>query len=504
NGWVAFGPGSVPDAALSFEVRASTAALEHLYREDLWSPPPGAAREWREPLRMAWAPAAWDAFDRLFRSFGVFDPAPAAHQQSHWNTWGNFRNKQYDLRFIADRAANFGAAVLVIDDGWESYTSSGVHHPARFPRFFEDLKYARSKGLAIGLWEACGWVADPQAAGLSDRDLVLGKDGRPRRATWNMAVNSLGTAKFCLDLSSPRSREFLRRRTAQMMRAYAPVLLKLDFGYGLPGPDVGAPRDPALRGERLAFELLRTIRDAAREVDPKVAVQYYGIHPLMRAVTDVVALDDLGDAGGYEAEAHGQWSVWSALAAAQGVAVMASSGYDWAADAEILLNTAVIGSPGSVLPVPAPPDAVPARRAVARWHRRTTGWRPLWLNSEKGSIGHEPRVRCWGRLEGPDRLTAVALREEHPEGAAAAPLRGMKWRGRWALISQDEQDIFHTRLLACIPFGSGWLELPVAARPAQVTVAYGDREAPLAGWTFRDGRLRFRAPVGALGVLIRR
>ena len=117
-----------------------------------------------------------------------------------------------------------------------------------------------------------------------------------------------------------------------MMRAFNPQLLKLDFGYGLPGPDVSAPRNPEFRGERLPYEFdVRIIVDAAREVKPDVTIQYYGIHPLMRPVTDVVALDDLGDAGGYEGEAHGEWSIWSALAAAQGSAIMASSGYDWKA-----------------------------------------------------------------------------------------------------------------------------------------------------------------------------
>jgi hypothetical protein len=512
-GWLAVGPGAIPDAALILEIRASTAALHHLYREDLWGAPRGAQREWREPLRMAWAATAWDSFDKLFRSFEISKPATPEAQRSQWNSWGNFRNKQYDLRAIADAAAGFGVSTLVIDGGWESSTSSGTHDIARFPRFLDDLSYARAKGLAIGLWQSCGWVSDLEQAGLGAADLLLGEDGRPRRATWNMAADSGKSAKYCLDPSSPRTRDFLRRRTLRMMRDYTPDLIKLDFGYGLPGPDVSAPRDPALRGERLSVELMRIIRDAAREVNPRVAIQYYGIHPLMGAVTDVIALDDLGDAGGYETAAHQQWSVWASLAAGHGAVIMASSGYDWKADAEILLDTAVIGAPGSVLSVPMagnaplPAECIARRQALARWHRRTSTWRPLWLNSEKGTIGHEPQLLSFGRLErigGEDRLTALALREQRPEEPVLAPIQGLRWQGRWALIAQDDESILHSRRLACIPFGAGTIELPLPAAPRQVLAVYAAREEPLHGWTFRRGRLRLSANLypDILGILV--
>lgn len=503
DGWIAFGPGTIPDAALTFDVRATTSTLHYLYREDLWGAPADRTRVWSEPLRLAWAPTAWDAFHELFASFGAGQAAAPIHQQAHWNTWGDFKVRRYDLRHEADQATVFGTRILVIDDGWETTTGSGNPNLQRFPEFAADLKYIRAKGLAPGFWLTSGWINDPEAAGLKPEDLLLGKDGRPRRATWNMAVDSLSTASFCLDPSSARTRDFLRRRTARMMREFDPQLLKLDFGYGLPGPDVSAPRDPAYRGERLAFELMKIIVDAAREVKPDVTIQYYGIHPLMRPVTDVVALDDLGDAGGYEVEAHGQWSIWSALAAAQGTALMASSGYDWNADSEVLLNTAVVGAPGSVLPLPQPGEPplsasrIAHRQALARWHRRTTRWEPLWLNSEKGALGHEPALRCFGRVErkgAARQLTAVALRSQKPEDADAKPLRGMRWDGRWALISQDDASIFASRRLACIPFDAGFVEVPLESRPERVLAVRDGREEVVKNWSFTDGRLRLEVP----------
>jgi hypothetical protein len=249
-------------------------------------------------------------------------------------------------------------------------------------------------------------------------------------------------------------------------------------------------------------------------VKPDVTIQYYGIHPLMREVTDVVALDDLGDAGGYETEAHGQWAVWSALAAANGAAIMASSGYEWKHDPEILLNTAVIGSPGSVLPVPRPGEPplsarqISRRQALARWYRRTTGWTPLWLNSEKGALGREPQLRCFGRMErigGVERLTALALRPEKPEGASATPLRGMRWEGNWALISQDDSSVFDSTRLACIPLDAGFLELPLDAPPSRVLAVLGGREGNARNWSFAEGKLRLEVPPGIdslLGFLV--
>ena len=62
EGWVAMGPGTVPDAALTLQIRSSTAALEWLYREDLWPAPAQGSRVWSEPLRLFWAPVAWEAY----------------------------------------------------------------------------------------------------------------------------------------------------------------------------------------------------------------------------------------------------------------------------------------------------------------------------------------------------------------------------------------------------------------------------------------------------------
>ena len=235
----------------------------------------------------------------------------------------------------------------------------------------------------------------------------------------------------------------------------------------------------------LAFTLLKTVADAAREINPEVTIQYYSIHPLMKSIQNLVALDDLGDAGNKEAEGHGQWSIWSSLAAAQGTAIMASSGYDWNSDTEVLLNTAIIGAQGAVLPrtlennKPIPDKLINKRLALAIWHRHTVGWQPLWLNSEKGSLKEEPTVRCWGRLEkkdGKNVLTALALREDKKELVKKEEINNIAWKGRWAIISQDNQDIFASKKFVCIPFDIGNLFMPMDNKPASVIAVYKNRE----------------------------
>ena len=375
------------------------------------------------------------------------------------------------------------------------------------------MAYIRKKGLEVGFWQACGWVDEPKASGLLPEDLLRGADGTPRRVNWAMSTEA-GPHHYVLDPSSPRAREYLRQRTLRFMRELRPRLLKLDFGYGLPGPDVAAPRDPALRGERFSYALLKIVADAAREVDSGVTLQYYSIHPLMAPVEDLVTLDDLGDAGGQEAAGHGEWSIWAALAGGQGRAINASSGYDWSADTEILLDTAVIGAPGGVLPLPASGEA-PApglnlihRRALSQWYRPTTLWKPLWLNSEKGAIGREPRPRCFGRLEpirGEDRLTALALRPEGmEENEMDVPGLGkVHWQGRWAIIAQDNEGLTASRRLACIPFDGGSLRLPRSSAPARV-MAVGKREHLLTSWSWHEPILEVRCPPSPelVGILV--
>ena len=86
------------------------------------------------------------------------------------------------------------------------------------------------------------------------------------RTNWALDPYDLEKLAYCFDPSSERTLEYLRQRTRRIMERYRPSLLKLDFSYGLPGPDACAPRDPQWRGERWGHKLLLTIAEAAKAV----------------------------------------------------------------------------------------------------------------------------------------------------------------------------------------------------------------------------------------------
>ncbi len=502
DGWMVFGSAVIPDAALTLDIRASSGCLNYRYREDLWGASTNNPRVWNGLLRLSWQADAWDAYNAHFSTFDLV-PVDPRFQLSQWNTWGEYRFNIFKTRRMIDLIADeVKSEVFVFDDKWETFPSSGIPNRQTVPDFENDLAYLRERGLKVGLWQAVGWLDTPDAVGLTSDDLLCGMDGKPRRASWSMNPLAPESAHYCLDPSSTKARAYLQERIQRIVRDYRADLLKLDFGYGLPSPDVAAPRDPAYRGERLAYTLYKLAADAAREVNPNIILQSWGLSPLMRPAYNLVSLDDLGDAGSHEALGHRQWSIWAALAGQMDAAIMASSGYDWSALPDILLDTAIIGAPGSVLglhsadDVRVSPGLLSRLRALMLWYRRSTHWTPLWLNSEKGSLHHEPLARCWGRLEtidGEDRLTALALRDGADKLDDRSPLRQMDWSGCWALIAQDDAEIYSSKRLACVPFEPSKLYLPCLVKPQTVLKVSIADETPYSDWTWADGMLSLDA-----------
>ena len=466
RGWLVAGAGEVADAALTLELRGTSSALRWRYREDLW-PVPAGTRTWAHPLRITWAATAVEAFADYFGTF-VRDGADATEDAAlaTWNSWGDFRRQDFRLDELATTARDMGAGILVLDAGWETSESTGIADEAKLPDLARRLAAIQDSGMQIGFWQSVGWIDHPAEVGLSDDDLLVGLDGKPRRVNWAMDPRDMG-AHFALDPSSPRTRVFLAERMRAIIRTYRPALIKLDFGYGMPGPDSAVPRDPALRGERLGHELYRIVRDAAKAEDPAVAIQLYGIHPLHAGLADVIALDDMGDHGDRaEAEGHRHWSVWAALLGKHGVVVNGSSGYHWDQDGDVVLDTAVLGSPGAVLPLldPAQPvsrRALARRRALNRWHRRTVRWSPLWLDSQLGSVDAQPSVVSWGRVETPANvLTALCLRSESSGRLIGDSARGITHSGDWAVIAQGDTGLDAPRDVAVVPVSPGELRMP--------------------------------------------
>jgi len=471
-GWIAMGPGDIPDAPLTLQLQSATACLSYSYREDLWEAPDKRARSWNEPLRLACGDSGYEALERLYATFGPLEPKPGHHQRSFLCTWGDFKEGRFDLKRFTDRVSSQTPAdMIVLDDYWETFNGSGEPDLVRFPDFEEDLKGMRANGYELAFWQSIGWVDEPQKVGLTADDLLCGLDGKPRQWNWSGDPLAGGRYHYCLDPSSERTRQLIRERTERIVHRWNPAALKLDFGYGFPGPDVCVPRNPAYRGERLAAELLRLTAQAARAVNPDITIIYYGIHPLLHHDIDMINLDDLGDAGdgpAYERTGHNQRCLWAALAAGHGMAINTSTGYYWDAFDSILLDTAVVGAPGLTL---GEFDAAGSRMNAAllnRWHalqtwrRSTCGWKPLWLEADMGSFSGEPELVSWGRLErrkGEEILASMALRNGSDVPKQYEEARFVQFTGFWALISQDDRGVAGSQRLACIPFKAGFLNL---------------------------------------------
>jgi len=155
----------------------------------------------------------------------------------------------------------------VLDEGWETQDSRGIPNLPHYPSFMNDLAYIRKKGLELRFWQVCGWVDDPEASGLQSEDLLRGVDGVPRRVNRTMGTHA-DPHRYVLDPSSPHAREYLRQRALRIMRELKPRLLKLDFGYGLPGPDVAVRHDPRCGASASPIPCSRPLRMRCARTTP--------------------------------------------------------------------------------------------------------------------------------------------------------------------------------------------------------------------------------------------
>ena len=104
----------------------------------------------------------------------------------------------------------------------------------------------------------------------------------------------------------------------------------------------------------------------------------------------------------------------------------------------------------------------------------------------------DPLMRCFGRIEtidGENRLTALVLREKDKHQLPANTLNRMTWQGCWAIIAQDDEDIFKSRRLACLPVGGTALQIPRPSRPDRVVAVSRSSEAAWPDWTWSGGML---------------
>ena len=492
NGWVNFGAGNVPDAAMSLKLQSSLGTIRYSYREDLWGASKDQQKVWSNPLKITFGKSSYDAFKKYYSSFPVKKGTPAIkHQAASWNTWGNWKDRKYAIKPMVDFAKKLGTELFVLDDPWAETKGSINHNKKLFPDFENDIKYIKENGMDCGFWETVGWIGDPASCGLSNDDLILDRNGIPCQASWN--YNPLSGGHFFIDLSSEKSREYVKRRTIEEMKFFKPDVIKLDYGYGIPGPQMGVPRNPALRGERHSHEFIKLVSEAAKSVNPDVTILYYGISPLFTEHIDIISLDDQGDMWYAIKAGHDEWSIWASLLSNSKLAITGSSSYDWDTDDEVILNSFILGSANAVLGTemldgsPVPEKYLNRRLAINKWFRRTILWEPLWLNSHIGDLQKAPVLKCWGRQEG-GNLTALVLRGEKEQGYE--PLNPYNWSGRWAIISQDDKSIGESSKIAVVPFDEGSLAMKLKSKPKKVSSVGLNSQQENKDWKWENEELK--------------
>ena len=490
NGWITFGAGSVPDAALTLKIRSSKGSYQYLYREDLW----GAgkkSRTWHNLLNITFGSTAWTSMRQYVNTLSLDKSVNPNHHLSVWNTWGNWKTGNYTIRPITHFARKTGAEILVLDDPWESFHGAGTYNQQKFPGFNEEIDTIHRYEMEHGIWETLAWVDFPEKLGLTKDDLLLDRNGNPCKGSWNF--DPFGPNHFIVDISSENARDYLVSRTKKVIKEVKPRLIKLDFGYGISSPNVGVPRDPNIRGERYCLELTKLISNTVKEMDSTISIMYYGISPFLLPYIDMVSLDDQGDLWLEGGDGHDQWSIWASLISDKKTALNGSSGYSWDDDDEILLNTIIVGSPGSVLPndyngKSVPEEMINRRYAVNQWYRRTIQWEPDWLNSSTGSLSESMKLKCWGRVETAENSFTSALVLRDDDGLIRGQLEGFDWTGRWGLISQDDKDITQSRKLAVIPFDqNSSISFPLLSAPKTVKKVDYIKSEKLSDWEWKNG-----------------
>lgn len=496
QGWMVIGAGCIPDAPMTLKIRSSLGCLDYLYREDIWGDG-GKERLWKNPLRLTFGENAWLAYRQYFHSFPEKEALSSIHQKAIWNTWGNWRNKEYPIRPMGDFAKVAGAEIFIVDDPWEASQGLGKPDTVKFPDIFGDLEYIHKNKMSHGIWETVGYIGDTIACGLGKADLICDKNGIPCIGNWNF--NPFLPGYFCMDISSQHTRNFLKARTIKTMKTMKPKLIKLDFGYGLPNPNIGVPRNPDFRGEKYSFELIKIISEAAKSVDPAVTIMYYGINPLYLSPVDMISLDDQGDMWYAIKAGHDQWSIWASLLSDKQVAISGSSSYDWQTDDEVILNTFILGSPGAVLAThlddgsPVPEKQINRRLAINKWFRKTIQWDPVWLNSHLGDFSKPPRLNCWGRCElidGKNQITAIVLNGEKDK--SYKELDNYEWEGRWAVISLDQQGIDNSGEFVVVPFDKGFISIALSSKPKKILKVNTQSESLWEEWSWNEGKLSIK------------
>ncbi len=489
SGAACVGLGGAADGNVLARVHRGRFSYEINVRGDLWGHRcgPGPIR-FAESLVVAvagnWYAAGLAYFDALdaegFAPKRRAEDVPAAAYRAQYDTWGDQGARRcliqrFDEQHLRDiyrdfRASKLNASLFVIDDKWEDTYGSLSHDEERFPNFVSLLDEIRADGHEIGIWTAFPRCEDYEALGLTADAVLRNPDGSPylqvnRKRSW-----------YVFDPTNASAAAYLADRARHLVETYRPSLVKIDFGYEIPTPDIAAPHDLAYAGERLFLRFLEVVVGAIRAADPNVAMLYYCLTPLFSGYMDQSGTDDLWMSRGRYDEGFARRALLSTWCGAFGVVPYGSSGYDWRSMREIWFDTAIVGTLGVIAPLAGDeygehltPALAALYNGVARVTRRRPHYRVAFFDAELDDPAAGPRARSWARIE--DGATVVLALRPGAEGVAEAP--GIV-RADCAVVvaSLTDDDVRTSRAIGIVPFEAGRIAITRTAPGNPIAVAH--------------------------------
>jgi hypothetical protein len=508
------GLGAVPDGAARVRVDRGRFCYELRVRGDLWSHRRGPGpHRFDTPLVIAVGAGWYDAGKRYFNALaaegyvasGENGAVPATAYLPQYDTWGDQGARRaflerFDETSLREIYADFLASGLrsrlfVIDDKWEGLYGSLQHDEVRFPRFRELLDEIRADGHEIGLWTAFPRCEDYRALGLTEAAVLMRPDGTPyvhhdRKRSW-----------YVFDPTNADAAAYLTERARYLVRTYHPAMVKIDFGYEIPTPDVAGPHDASQGGERLFERFMEVVVGAIKEADPDVAVMYYCLTPLFGRYLDLCGTDDLWMSRGSYERGFAKRALLSTWCGAFGVVPYGSSGYDWRSVEEIWLDSAVIGAVGVIVPLAG--DEYGARvtqaqaaryNGIARITRTHPRYEVAFYDAELRDAETGPAARSWARIERGEPVVVVA----RPRDGAVVMTPLVTSDCRVAVASLTDAGIATSATIAVVPFDDGDVIVRrTAAGVPHVRAHMLDGGEALIEWELVDNGIRLRARTSA-------
>jgi hypothetical protein len=486
SGAACLGLAGIPDGSVMVEIAGQRFSPCLNLRSDLWHhrSGPGALHfdaPWVVAVAETWYAAMHRYIEVLlaegYAQSKAREAVPASAYWPQYDIWGDqvrracggtaFTQSHLETIYHDFRTSGMRARLFVIDDGWEQAPGALVHSVERFPTFDGLLARIRADGHEIGLWTAFARCRDYREFGLDAGAVLRTPQGNPYRhpSGW-----------YIFDPTHPDVQRHLSERAAALVRRYGPKLIKLDFGYEIPPPDVAAPHELAYAGERLFQKFLEVLIPALRAADPEVTIQYYALTPLLAAYYDQYSCDDLWLARGSYHDAFNKRAVLATLCGAFGVVPYGSTGYDWASAPEIWFDTTIMGTIGSLAPFVGDENGEHASRAqIARYNglAQLTRWTPHFtvefLEAQLHYPMLGPRASSWVRME-PMGAVVVALRPGVGHGGHVETHYRDLLSTDCSLVaaSLDERALADTTRIGLVTLGEGTVRLRRPRRRAAV------------------------------------